>query len=246
MQKALLLLLLLASCKSSNTKLLLSQEVELCANCTQFNNGNDTLKFTNYQYDSHNRIVSSQICRRGQIHYSISSKYVYDKNDNLIEVDDKDSDAEPDTTEFHYSKNIPTYSNKKGDTIHKLVYIIKNGKIAAYADFTFKYKGDNLTVHTLIKKDLNQFQIFKYGNMKSPCHDCNFKWQDIPFGYNCASNEIIQIKSYNSTLKDTMNDNFTYEYNNQGYPIKKMDSFQNSKGINGKGSYTIYKYIPAK
>jgi len=232
---------------SDTSKLLLSQEILICNNCKL---SNDTLKITSYNYDHRNRLIFMCVDNRmGK--YLDSDRYYYDTDDNLVERR-QFSDGKIDTTIFHYENNVPIYSIANGSKHHSYDYSVLNNKIVKITSAVnssvakFIYKKNNTIIFSFTRDKYRIIDTNKYGVKRNPLYGCNFKWPNLLPSLEFPENELIEKKTH-SSMNETATisiDYYSYDYNDNGYPNKRMDQFYlNSHG--GHGSIVYYKYISA-
>ncbi len=186
------------------------------------------------------------------------NKYLYDKVGNLTEWKDSTHDAGiMEDIEFHYVNNLPVYATSPGSKKHLYNYVIKNNKIISKTSasgstvYAYIYEDNNTTISSKVSKEGKLCDTNTYGVKKNPHCGCHFKWLNLISVFS-ADNEVIQHKSFGSFLSTYVNERYTYTYNDQGYPIKRINSFRlddNSKTpvvMKGNGSIIYYEYIPAK
>lgn len=234
----LLILTTIVSCKNNssfapNAKLLVVEEAYVCEHCETVV-PNDTLKTIRYQYDNRNRLIF-RLVKDISSKRTDSSKYYYNRNDELIRSEDFfDGFDKPEITEYHYDKGIPIYFAMHDTSVkNRNYYTVVNHKIIKISTaggrwcYNINYIENKAVVYSITDTVLQSADTDKFSDKHSPYYGNNTKWKNLLWNIHYPENAVIEHSQFFRSkrkidgLSPYTHEKYTYDYNEQGYPIKR-------------------------
>ena len=189
-------------------------------------------EYTKYEYDDQNRINNMTTYNEGTFYSSIALTY---EGNDLVGTSHF-TDTRMNETEYEKEKNsIIATDSYYGSTV--VYYLNNDGKIIKSEQ---ENDGDTKTIEytydkngNLIKETIGlDIKEYEYDNKKSPyTYDNTPKWWMQTIGFD-TKNNVIKITKNGKVVSE-----YTYEYNNSGYPTKCTE-YSNGKKV----KTSTYKY----
>ncbi len=196
---------------------------------TDYYPADSTFNFVvNMQYDNNNRITTVTH-NYGPRYYINTSSYSYDSNGNIVQISFLQGSNPNGTYTYSYKNGVPLSTSylapNSTNAVVEAIYTVEGSKVTGVtfplsSDLTetLTYKGNN---YNILSYNDGSTNTYTYGNHTSPFLYTGLKYCLYGLGYVINDNEILEIKTVNSSGGVTDQKN-AFTYNADGYPLKEQ------------------------